>query len=624
MEPVPAWVLLAVAVAYGPHLVRLPWWVSAGLAAGILWAWAAPRRGLPVPPRPVRWALSLGALALVVASHGRTFALDAGTELMGLGVGLKFLEARSRRDAVLLLLVAYLLAATHVLAAQHLGMALWMLASAVLTTAALASLETPRPWQDHLRLAAGLVALALPVAALAFVVIPRLPSVGGGLPVGGAAQGVTGLADTVRPGSLGAVAQSAEIALRVAVDGDLPPRGRWYWRAVVLDEVDGEGGWSRRREAPVWSAAAPPRWQGRVTLEPHGLPWLVTLDWPVAAPAGARLDAWGGVRRSLPVRERLVYPLASGDAPPPWDGAPAWTSLPPGLAPRARAVAQGWQHEGAAAVARRALDFFATGGFRYTLEPRPAVGDPVDGFLFGTREGFCEHYASALAVLLRAAGIPARVVAGYLGGEVNPVTGHITVRQADAHAWVEAVLDPAQGWQRLDPTLAVAPERAERGLAAGVGSVAPRQELRGLAWLRLLWDAADHAWTHAVLDFTAQRQRTLWRRLLDWLPAAGVLAGAAAVLLAVVRWWRAVPRNQDPACAALQDLCRWLARQGVSCRPWEGPRTLRQRLVAERPDLARAGELLGQLERLRYGEAPDAAALRALRREIRLLPRSRP
>jgi transglutaminase-like putative cysteine protease len=130
-------------------------------------------------------------------------------------------------------------------------------------------------------------------------------------------------------------------------------------------------------------------------------------------------------------------------------------------------------------VAKAALAFFAHGGFRYTLDPVAAAGDPVDGFVLGTREGFCEHYAAALAVMLRAARIPARVVAGYLGGEVNAVTGHITVRQSDAHAWVEAVLDPVYGWQRLDPTLAVAPERARHGLAEGVGAVAPRMESWG-------------------------------------------------------------------------------------------------------------------------------------------------
>jgi hypothetical protein len=269
-------------------------------------------------------------------------------------------------------------------------------------------------------------------------------------------------------------------------------------------------------------------------------------------------------------------------------------------------------------VAKAALAFFAQSGFRYTLDPVAAAGDPVDGFVFGTREGFCEHYAAALAVMLRAARIPARVVAGYLGGEVNAVTGHITVRQSDAHAWVEAVLDPAYGWQRLDPTLAVAPERARHGLAEGVGAVAPRMEPWGLPWLRALWDAADHTWSHWVLDFTAERQMRLAAALGKRLP---VVAAALALVLGMyaVWWWRRRPCSDDLA-AAYADVRRWLGRQGMHCPAWEGPRSLKRRVEAELPAAApRVVELLGRYEVLRYGGAADAAAAAQLRREIRRL-----
>ncbi len=615
------WGVVAVVVAYGPHVLRLPWWVSVGLAGGLLGGWLTQARHWPPLPRPFRWALSLAAGAAVVASHGRTFALDAGTELLSLAVGLKFLEARSHRDAVLIVLVAYILATTHILFAQHLGMAMVMFASATLTTAALASLETVRPWRENLGLAIRLLLAALPIAAVAFVIIPRLSAGVVGLPLGPRPQAVTGLSDTVAPGSFGPLVQSDATALRAVFDGPLPPRARWYWRAVVLDHVDRDGTWSRRHDAPASSVEGAPRWQGRITLEPHGLPWLVTLDWPTAAPPGARLDQWAGVRRSLPVHERLIYAFRSAETPPPWDGRPHWIALPPGLAPRTRALALTWQPDGPQAVVEQALQLLANGGFRYTLEPRPAGADPVDGLLFETREGFCEHYAAAFAVLLRAAGIPARVVAGYLGGEVNAVAGHITVRQADAHAWVEAVIHPAVGWQRLDPTLVVAPERAVRGIAIGVGAVAPRPTPWGVAWLHTLWDAADHTWSQLVLDFTAQRQRTLWQSLKARLPQIAAMGGLGLVLFAVWRWWRGVPQTSDVAHAAYQDICRWLEAQGVLCQPWEGPRTLRQRLEKEHPNLAVAGELLGQLEVLRYGGDPDAAAAKQLRRTIRQLPR---
>jgi len=616
MASAPAWILGAVAGAYGLHVLWQPLWVSMALAIALLWRMAVDRGRLPLPPRIVRWTLAAAAMAAVVATHGRTFALDAGTELLCLAAGLKVLEAQSRRDMVLVVLVAYVLAATHVLFAQHLAAAASMLASVVVSTAALASLTAHRPWREDLRVGAWVALQALPLGLLAFVAIPRLSAGVVGLPLGRAPQGVTGLAETVQPGSIGRLAQSSELALRVAMDGEIPPRTDWYWRAIVLDSVDADGVWTQRRTPMLWQDPPPARWQGRVTLEPHHLPWLVSLDVPTAAPPGARLDQWGRVRWSQPVRDRLVYACSSASVSPPWDGDPGWTMLPPRLAPRTRQLVATWQG-GPEAVAQAALAFFAQGGFRYTLDPVAVPGDPVDGFMFETREGFCEHYAAALAVMLRAARIPARVVAGYLGGEVNAVTGHITVRQSDAHAWVEAVLDPTRGWQRLDPTLAVAPERALRALAQGVGAIRPRLEPVGLHWLRMVWDAADHTWSHWVLDFTAERQRRLAAALAKRLPVVAAAGGVLVLGVQVAGWWRRRRRTDDLA-AAYADVRRWLGRQGMHCPAWEGPRSLRRRVEAELPAAASwVGELLGRYEFLRYGGSADAAAAAQLRREIR-------
>lgn len=616
----PAWTLGAVAVAYGPHVLWQPGWVSVALVAALGWRVAADQRRFPFLPRILRWILAGTAMATVVLTHGRTFALDAGTELLCLAAGLKVLEARSRRDMVLLVVVAYVLAVTHVLFAQNLAAAMYMVVSVVVTTTALARMHTERLWQEDLRLGVLWILQAFPVAVLFFVAIPRLPAAVVGLPVGRAAQGVTGLAQTVQPGSLGRLAQSTEVALRVMAQGTLPPRSHWYWRAIVLDTVDAQGVWHRRRTPALWRDPPAPLWQGRITLEPHALPWLVTLDVPSVVPPGAQLDQWGSVRWPSPVWDRIIYPWASSPIPLPWDRDPAWTALPSGIAPRTRQMVETWGQD-PDDVVRKAFAFFSQEGFRYTLEPAPVRGDPVDGFLLHTREGFCEHYAVALAVMLRAANIPARLVAGYFGGEVNPVTGHITVRQSDAHAWVEAVLDPRRGWQRLDPTLVVAPERAVRGLDAGVGAVAPRLEPWGLSRLRMLWDAADHTWSHWVLDFTFQRQRRFALELLERLPLLAVLSLSLVCVIGAISWWRHL-RRQDDLAAAYDKVRRWLGRQGMECPAWEGPRALQRRVEAELPAVAPSvGALLGRYELLRYGGVADTAAVAQLRREIRRLTR---
>ena len=614
----PPLLVAALGCAYGPHILRQPWWVSAGFGVGILWAGLASAGRVGSVPRWLRLGAAIVALMAVVVTHGRTFALEAGTELLSLAAGLKAVEAGNRRDAIVLSLVAYILAVTHVLFDQNLATGLYLLSSALVTTGALAQMETPQPWRSSLGMGLRLLAQGAPLAVLVFVLFPRLAAVPMPLPLGPGEAAVTGFSDTVAPGSIGAVAASDAVALRVDFYTSPPPPSRLYWRAVVLDSVDSRGVW--RHSGSVGTSGGPSptsSWSYRVTLEPHGLAWLVGLDWPSSDVPEVRRDDGGGLRRLRPVRERTMYALESSDTPPAWDGSRKWVVVPPGLAPRAQEMARRWQAQGGSEfVVQAAMDMFRSGGFVYTLEPGPSAGDPVDYFLFVSRRGFCEHYASALAVLLRAAGIPARLVAGYLGGTINPMTGHVTVRQADAHAWVEVVLDPRQGWQRLDPTLVVAPERAERGLAAGVGAVPPRTLPWGWAWVGHMWDAADLVWSHAVLDFTAQRQRQLWQAMLSWLPWMAVAGGSA-----VLGWWwlrRTTPVPDEPLAQIHRELCQWLMAQGVACASWEGPRTLRERLARVRPEWGQElGGLLGQLEVLRYGSFPSAAEALSLCRRIR-------
>ena len=289
------------------------------------------------------------------------------------------------------------------------------------------------------------------------------------------------------------------------------------------------------------------------------------------------------------------------------------------------------QHPNDADYIRAILDWFHNEEFVYTLAPLYLERDPVDMFLFDTRRGFCEHYASAFVLLLRAAGIPARVVTGYQGGSVNPRGGYLIVRQSDAHAWAEALVDGR--WRRYDPTAAVAPSRIEVGLGGNLPEGAPVPFYADVEWvnnLRLAWDAFNYDWRRNVAGFDRDRQRALWRDWkLDQFAPWQVVALVAAIVFAwgslVVGWLMWKRRRQERALVLWDDLNRRLARAGLPRQPHEGPLAYAARASARWPQFAIAFAAIGEsFAVLRYGAAPvareRAALVATLERAIEVLP----
>lgn len=627
------WLAAALLVAALPHAGYLPLWVSALVPAAIalrLGLGRAPGRWLLVP-------LVLVTFAAVLA-HFRTIAgTEAGGAFFTAMVALKFLESRDRRDAGLLVCLAYFLATSIFLSDQSIAMAVYVIGALVLITVALITLAAPEgpPVGLRLRRAAVLLLQAVPIMLVLFLLFPRLPGPLWG--VGDEETARTGLDDRMAPGSITRVVESPGVAFRAEFfDATPPPPARRYWRGPVLWDYDGR----------TWSAGDPasrsldaPADVGRtldysVTIEPHGRRWVFALDLPLAPrddnigrTPGHNLIADDPLKstRQFNLRSALDYRLQP--ALPPWRRARA-LALPDDAAPEARALAREWQRAaaGPGAVVDRALAWLREHDFSYTLSPPALTGDPVDDFLFDTRAGFCEHYASAFVVLMRAAGIPARVVTGYLGGESNALGDYLIVRQSDAHAWAEVWL-PATGWTRIDPTSAVSSER----LNAGIGSVAGADDMLGLmargdaGWIRslgLAWDSANYAWNRMVLGYGPRMQQ----RLLELAGLGGIgryalgVVTIAAAALAVAGVWllalRARPRGDPVSLAWARALAR-LARAGIVADPAEGPRDLSARVARVRPDLAAPfGRITRLYVALRFRPAaPPGAAVR-LRREV--------
>lgn len=626
-----AWVL-------APHLLHLPLWCGA-MAAGVL-LWRA-RLALTGGALPSRWVIS----ALLVVAAGATLwgehtllGKEAGITMLVVLMALKTLELRARRDALVVFFLGFFIVLTHFLYSQSLGTGLWLLAAVwgLLTALALAHMPVGRPpLVRAAAVAARAALLGLPLMALLFVLFPRIGPLWG-LPQD--AQGRTGLSGSLRLGGVASIAEDESVALRLRFFGPVPRPEQMYFRGPVLGTFDGRE-WTRLvPSVPVAQRARlEPRTHGNplryeITIEPSRLPLVPLLELSTDVPdAEAALPGWLLTLRpdaqwqtDRPLIDRvrlqaLAYVDYQHGPRRPVPGLRDLLALPPGANPRTlQWAAQLHQRpELAQADARTLADavlrHISSGGYTYTLEPGSYDDNAIDDFWLDRKLGFCEHYASAFVVVMRALGVPARIVTGYQGTDPQPQDGYWIVRQRNAHAWAE-IWQPDTGWLRVDPTAAVAPERVQRGqrLASPPGLVAGALQNIDPATaerLRSLWEGMNNRWNQWVLNYSRGQQFDLlkalgfeapsWQdlaKLLTLILCGGALAGAAWA------WWDR--RRQDPWQRLQLRMQQRLARLGVTVAPHDAPRA---RAQAVRAALGERGEALARfldaLDLERYGTA---------------------
>jgi transglutaminase-like putative cysteine protease len=655
--------LLAAAMVLAPHALHLPAWLSVTAATPLLWRAVITVRGRRQPPLRVLAPLALLGIAGVYASYGTVLGRDAGVAMLALLLALKSLEMHGRRDIFVFVFLSFFLLLANFFHTQGILSAAWMLATVIVLLAALLSAQygsTQPRLAQRLGLLGRMLALAIPLAALLFVLVPRVDG-----PLWGAAQesaqARTGLSDSMQPGAIASLALSSEPVFTARFSTALPPQDQLYWRGVVLGDYDGAT-WTRSgagQRAPASDqridiALEGPSSNYEVTLQASGQRRIFALDVPrsierlpgnpyvVSSALEVQtiqpITSTVRYRASSQPRYRLQARLSVAQQQP-------WLALPADSNPRSVAWARALRGNGAQALAPAAaiaavLDHFHRAPFRYTLQP-PLLGKHgVDDFLFRTQAGFCEHYAGSFVVLMRAMGIPARVVTGYQGGLRHAADNSLVVRQSDAHAWSEVWL-AGRGWVRVDPTSAVAPLRTGRNLDAALppapSPLAAWRALAGLdggaqgavaAW-RQQWQQAEHAWSNWVLDTTPQRQRAMLDGLKN-LPAAklaftcAVLALLSAAAGALV-WWRQA-RQGDPLDALYAQFCRQQARRGYSRAPHEGPHGYAARLAAGKatPEAhAAIAQFLAIYATMKYGNANPDEQFRARRSLRRLLTQCR-
>ena len=634
------WTVAGLLAAMAPHALHLQGWVTTLALAVCAWRVLAERRGWPLPGRWLRSTIAIIATAAIALGYRALTGLDAGTALLALMAALKLLETRTPRDHVVLVFIGWFLCLATFLYAQDLASAamvvpaVWLLAASLLNVSRATSGGPPlRPF----RTTGAMLLKALPLALVLFLFFPRIAGHFWGTPSG--ERAVTGLSEEMSPGDFSELSISDTVAFRVRFDGPLPPHRSRYWRGPVMTEFDGFT-WSRAQvpgyfKPPVEFLGEPVSYS--VTLEPTGQRMLFALDMVESWQEGmARQSRDYQLLTRNPISAVVQYTARS------YPGYRAGLELTPAMRgphlrlpenrnPRTLSLAGAMRAEAVddLAYVRAVLAMFREQEFYYTLTPPRLERDSVDDFLFNTRSGFCGHFASSFTMLMRATGIPARVVGGYQGGDWNPVGGYLIVRQSHAHAWSEVWLED-RGWVRIDPTAAVAPERVERGLDAAMpeNEPVPGRFLRRSGLLlqaRFVWDNVNAHWNDWVVKFSEQRQVQMLEGLgfkeADWRQLALLLGTGLAACLALLSAWLAWEFRPPPADAASRSYRRFttrLARRGITRPAHEAPRDFLRRVLRFRPDLGRQASAITELYlRLRYAPSPHPADLDRLRLLVR-------
>lgn len=636
------WVMATLGVAMSLQLLRMPIWVVAVTLAPFAWRLCAELRGWRPPPAPLRFGAIGLALAALFLSYGNIFGRSAAVSLLTVMLSMKLLETYRIRDARVIVSFSLFLCATQYLFGQGILMPLYgagVIAAAMIALAQLQRREAFAPCQEtpplgrtiyaELGFSFRILALALPAALALFLLFPRWSSPLWGVPES-TLDARTGLSGSMSPGSIQQLFMDDSAAFRVDFHGRVPPQSELYWRGPVFWDFDG-----RQWEASFWSKnleararPSPPDASLRYTiqLEPNERHWLFALDYPAIVPHDARLTMDYLLYRKTSVTQLLRYEMASD---PDFVDSPelsnlfrdAALELPRDLNPETRSLVERWRRDISddRAFAERVLRHFNQEEFHYAFDA-PLLGlHAVDDFLFETRRGYCEHYASAFAVMMRMAGIPSRVVTGYLGGWYHAFGDYLLVRQSDAHAWTEIWLDGA-GWTRVDPTGAVSPLRVQKGSLEAVSG--PRY-LLDYDWVRRVRNGVDvmqRMWNDWVIDFGAAEQA----RLLSPLGIKSmspptlvisllvVIAVLSALLLPVVLRIQG-PIRRSPVQNAWARFLRRLRRAGVPSRPSMGAldvaRIASARLPVDTDDIYR---IAGLYNRLRYSPTkPDLRELKA-------------
>jgi len=631
------WTLASLALALLPHILFLPAWITAAFLGCGIWRYLIEQRRAALPSAWLRAPLALLCFLGVYFVYGTISGVGPGSALLAIMASLKLLEARKRRDQFVLLFIAIFLVMAALLREQYLWSLPYLLAALLFITTAWIRISAKPSESVHRSFATGarLLLYAAPLAIAMWVFFPRIATPFWAIPID-MSSGVSGLGDTMSPGDISSLSLSNAVAFRVRFESAVPAPRERYWRGLVMHHFNGRT-WSGSDPSVGLRAARQVEVRGepvkyQVTMEPTHQQWVYALDMPYRWTLERTfMGRQQELARVFPIDQRIAYEIESytdyrAEAQLNRFANAAYVALPEGSNPRTVELAQ--QMRSAAGSDGAYIDAllakFHNEEFYYTLQPPPLGSNPVDRFLFESQRGFCEHYASAFGVMMRAVDIPARIVLGYQGGELNPVGDYMIVRQSDAHAWVEVWFE-GRGWVRVDPTAAVAPERIELGIASSLfdgigmewGLAAPSLLLHQL---QLSWDALNAGWNDWVLGYGPDKQNDFMRMLgMDdpsWRKMMLTLVTMVIGLILLVSAGLTIryrPPVRDRAAILYQ---RFVRKTGIDIGIGEAPDAFASRVGdASRCGANTINDITDTYLEARYGST-DPAALQRLEEQV--------
>jgi transglutaminase-like putative cysteine protease len=619
-----------------PLFPHLPVWLTLFCLALIVWRLLYDLGYIRLPGMFVRLLMTMMILGAIIFNYYTLFGRTAGSAFLALLLCMKLLEMHNQRDRMVVIFLASFIVVLGFLFSQSLFTGLYMIFEVVVLTTTLISINY-RPativsytttYKNNLKLASRMLLQAAPLCLLLFVLFPRVPGPLWGLPedVGSA---TTGLSEEMAPGRISQLSNNDAVAFRVKFKDVIPKPSELYWRGPVLWRFDGVRWDAPKSQLTLRLETLHEKFGNPIdyslTLEPHQQRWLFALDLPDALPPRSRMSSELQLL-SLSVIDKVTrFELRSHtnyriepDAP---QNIQRYLALPANIAPRSRELINAWLREAPnkSQLVQKALAYFRDQEFYYSRQPPLLFDDPVDEFLFQTRKGYCEHYASAFTVMMRQAGIPARVVTGYLGGEMNPLSDYMIVRQSDAHAWSEIWLEQ-QGWLRVDPTSIIPPGRIEStaDLIRRESQTNRETQLIELNWMgqsfrqaRYAWDVVNNRWNQWIIGFNEKRQLALLSSFglpnISWRGMTFLLFTLMTIILVVISFYlfRSSKQQSDRISKIYQQFQNKMAMVGFSKQAHESARHFAERITTSRDDLLReVNSITGLYNKLRYSAHP--------------------
>jgi len=636
------WVVLSLFMVSLPHLSRFPGWAVVLIISLFLWRLICINHKNWLPPRWLLLVVSISSFMGIFIFFGTLIGKTAGSVLLVILLAIKLHESQSKRDYMLLISLSFFIIVTNFLFSQSIPNVLFMLLAVIVLVISMLSINQGNAQLNldyKFKFSIKILLQSIPLMLIIFVFFPRIPGPLWQLPQD-KQSAITGLSDTMSPGNISNLIQSNAVAFRAEFDDTTPKQNKLYWRALVLWYFDGKT-WEQGKHNPSSLATlyttANENIHYTVTLEPHNKKWLYALDIPSNVPKDIIYTSNYNLRSRQRINNLYQYKISSvleyfnQSEISPWEKS-AGLKIPLNSNPETlrmgMSLAQKYQKK--EDIVNYVLQYFNQQKFHYTLQPPLTPGfNSVDQFLFETKRGFCEHYASSFTLLMRAAGIPARVVLGFQGGTINPINNIMTVRNSDAHAWSEVWIKN-RGWVRIDPTAAIAPQRVERNLNAALDQSETRpfhmQINSGfIKDILFYWDAMDNQWNLWVIGYDEKFQQrfleNIFNKKIELSEIIIIMVSSFTALLFILAIFILKPWKKpkiDPEVKIYNDFCSKLASRGIHREPHEGPVDFSKRAIMAMPEKEKTIELITHLyTRLRFEANHNESQYRQFRDQVK-------